>query len=278
LQTKFRQTLSSGRAAAERSAAVATASLIGLLPRRVRSHLRELTGFVGRLDYKKADIWLSIDSDIELKTRLRSCYKEPETVQWIEEFLRPGDVFYDIGANVGAYSLVADAATSGKCRIFAFEPSFANYAQLTRNIFLNKCQGRVVPLQIALSDTTGLVPFHYSSLVPGTAFHTVQETNGGGAATTDHLAISYQLKDLVRELQMPQPNHIKLDVDGVELAVLRGADTVLDNSSLRSVLVEIDGPDQPIVSYLKQHGFEVRSRHVHGEEPGAPANYIFTRT
>jgi FkbM family methyltransferase len=269
--------LSSGRAAAERSAAVATASLIGLLPRRVRSHLRELTGFVGRLDYKKADIWLSIDSDIELKTRLRSCYKEPETVQWIEEFLKPGDVFYDIGANVGAYSLVAVAATGGKCRVFAFEPSFANYAQLTRNVFLNKCQGRVVPLQIALSDTTGLVPFHYSSLVPGTAFHTVRETNGNGGPTTDHLAISYQLKDLIRELNMPQPNHIKLDVDGVELAVLRGAATVLDNPALRSVLVEIDGDDEPIVTYLKEHGFEVRSRHVHGSEPGAPANYIFTR-
>ena len=230
-----------------------------------------------RLDYSKADIWLSIDSDIELKTRLRSCYKEPETVQWIEEFLRPGDVFYDIGANVGAYSLVADAVTGGQCRVFAFEPSFANFAQLTRNIFLNKCQGRVIPLQIALSDTTGLVPFHYSSLLPGSAFHTVQEANGSTAPTTEHLAISYQLKDLVRELQMPMPNHIKLDVDGVELGVLRGADTVLGNKALRSVLVEIDGVDEPVVSYLKQHGFEVRSRHAHGNEPGAPANYIFVR-
>jgi hypothetical protein len=77
---------------------------------------------------------------------------------------------------------------------------------------------------------------------------------------------------------MPLPNHIKLDVDGVELGVLRGAGTLLNNAMLRSVLVEIDGPDQPIVSYMKEHGFVVRSRHVHGNEPGAPANYIFTRT
>src|SRR5262245_25440744 len=74
------------------------------------------------LDYPRSDIYLDVQSSDEYYLRLRSCYKEPETVEWIEKFVRENDVFYDIGANVGAYSLIASRFANGKATVYAFEP------------------------------------------------------------------------------------------------------------------------------------------------------------
>ena len=69
-----------------------------------------------KLDFEKSDIHLSIESDIEYTTRLASCAKEPEMITWFEKFFKEGDVFYDIGANIGAYSLVAAILFKGKIK------------------------------------------------------------------------------------------------------------------------------------------------------------------
>src|SRR5579872_3231912 len=65
------------------------------------------------LDYAASRIRLLVSSS-EIGVRLRSVEKEPFTVEWIEQSLRPGEVFYDIGANVGAYSLIAARATANR--------------------------------------------------------------------------------------------------------------------------------------------------------------------
>ena len=65
---------------------------------------------VRRLDYEGSDIWLVMSSSAILK-RLGSVAKEPFTVAYIEEHVKPGEVFYDIGANVGPYALIAAKAT-----------------------------------------------------------------------------------------------------------------------------------------------------------------------
>ena len=55
-----------------------------------------------------------MDSDIEYDTRLRSCAKEPEMEEWFGKFFKEGDAFFDIGANVGSYSLMAAKLLDGK--------------------------------------------------------------------------------------------------------------------------------------------------------------------
>ena len=63
--------------------------------------------------------------------------KEPDTIEWIDSFFREGDVIYDIGANIGQYSLYAAKKLKGNCRILAFEPEALNYSKLNKNIVLN---------------------------------------------------------------------------------------------------------------------------------------------
>ena len=81
----------------------AGAILAGLrrLPLDVLSIVKSDLRPVGRLDYAASRIDMCVNSPWQLY-RLRSCAKEPETVQWLESMVRPGDTFYDIGANVGA--------------------------------------------------------------------------------------------------------------------------------------------------------------------------------
>ena len=109
------------------------------------------------LDYPGDPISLVVSSSA-IARRLGSVEKEPFTVAYIEDRLKPGDVFYDIGANVGPYSLIAAKATGGQAQIFAFEPSPASFRDLTRNIELNGCTDSVTPLPVALWSETRMLP------------------------------------------------------------------------------------------------------------------------
>lgn len=145
--------------------------LAQMLPAATRVRVREAIQVVEKLDYAPRDVWLHVDSTIEHHVRRFSCAKEPDTVQWIETAFRAGEVFYDVGANVGAYSLVAWAFFRGHISVYAFEPAVVNYIQLCRNLVLNRCQHLIVPLPVALSRKTAVDTFHYQTLEPGGALH-----------------------------------------------------------------------------------------------------------
>ncbi len=139
------------------------------LPDSVKLAIKTELEIVGKLDYDQQEILLAIESAIEYGIRTNSCKKEPETVQWIETLIREGDVLYDVGANVGAYSLVAAKFFNHKVKVYAFEPSFVNFAQLCKNVVLNRCSDCLYPLQIGLSDRTGVETFNYQNLDAGGA-------------------------------------------------------------------------------------------------------------
>src|SRR5687768_1401308 len=106
-------------------ARTALGRLVTLLPNGAKLELRERAQIRGRLDYEKANLELFVESPTELHARLSSCAKEPETIAWLEQHLRDGDAFYDVGANVGAYSLVAAVNPREGVKVVAFEPGFA---------------------------------------------------------------------------------------------------------------------------------------------------------
>jgi FkbM family methyltransferase len=262
--------------------------IVRRLPDRAALEIRDRTAMVRRMDYEKADILLNIESLIEHETRLRSCEKEPETVAWIEGF-QAGDVFYDIGANVGAYSLLAAKAGAGDVRVYAFEPAAVNYSRLCKNIALNGCGDRVVALPVALANRTELGSFNYTTLEPGGALHALGDPidyKGDSFLPVFVQALmAYRLDDLVEQFSLPAPNRIKLDVDSIELDILKGAKRTLSNPSVRSLILEIDEGSQvsaEIQSLLKDLGFGVQSKHkyVFGGETGPYSrtyNYIFER-
>ncbi|MBI1870520.1 MAG: FkbM family methyltransferase [Chlamydiae bacterium] len=239
---------------------------------------------VQKMDYPRRDIYLDIESGYEFFTRLHSCKKEPETVHWIETFIGGREVFYDIGANVGVYSLIAAKSMGGDGKIFSFEPGFSSFSQLCKNIYLNQCSDSITPLQIALSNKTRLEAFNYSSLEgiePGGALHSLGECvdeNGKPFIPFWHQKLmGFRLDDLIQEFLLPIPNYIKLDVDGHELEILEGGKETLSNPEVKSLLVEINeglSKGQRLVQFLEGAGFGIKSRHLIRE---SMSNIIFTR-
>jgi FkbM family methyltransferase len=154
--------------------------------------------------------------------------------------MRPGDVFYDIGANVGAYSLVAVKKPGGGPRVFAFEPSYANVSSLSANIVLNDAADQITPMPFALSNSDGLTVFGLRALEPGSARHTLGDgPSEEGPTLYRQPVMAFRLDELIDRYGLPLPNHIKLDVDGGEMAVLEGAARALASPALRSMLVEV---------------------------------------
>jgi FkbM family methyltransferase len=195
--------------------------------------------------------------------------------------MKPGDVFYDIGANVGAYSLVAAKRFGGKVKVYAFEPAFLNFSQLCRNIFLNNCQDAVFPLSVALSDKTRIDDLNFHDLVPGGSLHTLGETIDHKGEVFTPVAtqrmLSYRLDDLIGQFKIPTPNHIKIDVDGIEKAILEGAATTLSNPSLRTIDVElaVGEGQRDITQLLLGKGFQLNSQYQRWT-PGM-LNCVFVR-
>jgi FkbM family methyltransferase len=232
-----------------------------------------LNNNIGYLDYDggKKGIKIAVTS-WKILGRLRSCKKEPATVKWIEKYFRPNDVFYDIGANVGAYSFVACAKTKGKIEVYSFEPGFSTYNELYKNIYLNNFQKSIIPINIALSSQTGFMDFNYNSIDSGAAEH----KGLSDKSTSQHRdeigyiqkMATYSLDDLIKGMKLNPPTHIKIDVDGHEYAVLQGAKQTLSGPTIKSIQIEIEenaSESKRIVNYLQKLNFTIAEKNQHDQ-------------
>lgn len=193
-------------------------------------------------------------------------YKEPETLDWIEEFGGEG-AFYDIGSNIGIYAVYHAKLFTG--RVYAFEPSVLNLKWLARNLTLNAVLDRVVVVPIPLSSSNGVASFRLSSLEEGgalSAFGVDFGHDGEPHATQmQYEMLGFSLDFLVSSGAIPDPpSIIKLDVDGIEHLILSGSKSVLTHPSLRSVLVEVDESfallAREVSRMLSEAGFRLREK------------------
>ena len=159
---------------------------------------------VGRLDYEGAEILLGVPSK-SAQARLRGCAKEPWTVQWIEDWIRPDEVLYDIGANVGAYSLVAALSPAVRARVVALEPGYPTFAALSDNVVRNGAQDRVTALPVALGRSTTLEILHLRTLDAGAALHTLGGHEGPSGAAYRQPVMTFRLDDLVERFGAAGP-------------------------------------------------------------------------
>ena len=165
--------------------------------------------------------------------------KEPETLTWIDGF-DEGDVLWDIGANVGLYSLYAARAKNAD--VYAFEPSIFNLEILGRNIAANKLMSKISIMPLALSNASGHNLMKHSTTQWGGALSSFGADFGADGEALDE-ELSYKTfgitaDELIKHGYCPLPNHIKIDVDGIEHFILSGASNVLSKAS--SVLIEIN--------------------------------------
>jgi len=188
---------------------------------------------------------------------------DPATMEWLENQVRPGDVMYDIGAGVGAYSVVA--ATQRGAISVAFEPGFATFKRLCENVMLNGCSGGVIPLPVALGDRTGLHELAYAGQAGGD-LHAVRQRNWRTRRETIQETYAQPvcvdtLMNVVRRFRLPHPNAIRIAGRGGAAAILAGAGPLLRRSQLTSILVSVAGDDEDhaVTRTLQPYGFLVVS-------------------
>ena len=184
--------------------------------------------------------------------------KEPETLEWIDG-IREGSVLWDIGANVGIYTCYAAIARG--CRVFAFEPSVFNLELLARNIFLNRLTEQVTIIPLPLSEGLAMSRLNMTSTAWGGALSTFGQTYGHDGEAIRKVfeipTIGLSMVDVVRFLKIPQPDYIKMDVDGIEHLILKGGMPVL--LAAKGVLIEINdafaAQAEDATKYLLDAGF-----------------------
>ncbi len=174
------------------------------------------------------------------KWRIKSfSTKEPETLEWIDT-LPEGAVLWDIGANIGLYSVYA--AHKRNCRVYAFEPSVFNLELLARNIYLNKLSDRICIVPLALSDRLSISQMRMTSTEWGGALSTFGKDFGwDGQAikqTFDYQLIGLSMEEAIYHLSLPVPEYIKMDVDGLEHFILKGGVSVL--AKIKGILIEVN--------------------------------------
>ena len=226
--------------------------------------------------------------------------EEPDTIEWLDT-LKPEDVLWDIGANVGLYSIYA--AKFRKCKVYAFEPESQNYALLIDNMSLNNVNERLNATCVALNETeqfgTLTVPF----ITKGGAYNLFGSQDGQTQDTPESVRAAevFWTKDRVSQLTFgcsidelvfrhgfTPPTHIKIDVDGIEYKIINGAKRTLDSPQLKSLLIELNEKsplDAQVPEILARNGFKLlKKRSVWDTKPDKtrqadmPAyNAIFTR-
>jgi FkbM family methyltransferase len=144
---------------------------------------------------------------------------EAEKQGAIVRHLAAGAVFYDIGANVGVYTLLASKLVGDNGQVVAFEPLPENLAFLRRHIELNRC-ANVRVVEAALSDRSG------SGMLATEGHRSMGRLTTGGSVAVAVLA----LDAAVARLGLPLPGVLKMDIEGGEAAALRGAGRTVDSS------------------------------------------------
>lgn len=178
---------------------------------------------------------LDLDEGIDLAIYTFGCF-EPTTTRVLEESILAGDVVVDIGANVGAHTLPMAKLVGETGRVFAFEPTRFARAKLVRNLELNtELAGRVMVEQMFLTDSsTGSVPEAIYSSWPLKRLSNLHKKHGGAAKDSSGTA-AMKFDDYVVTHSIQRVDLIKLDVDGYECHVLRGAMHIL--KTYRPVIV-----------------------------------------
>lgn len=195
-----------------------------------------------KLDFPDRDLYILADGDWR-GYRSHPCAKEPETVEWVRSF-EPTSLFWDIGASVGPYSLIASALGH---EVIAFEPFAPSYGHLQQNIWLNELIGPVYAAPIAFSAKRKWSIFWASAPSPGSASH------DNGSVLYPQTAQFMRVDDWNSG---QKPSHVKIDVDGAELGVIEGGRETW--KKVDSIMVESEPPTvDDITVILADAGLEL---------------------
>jgi FkbM family methyltransferase len=207
-------------------------------------------------------IRISVDNWRTLKRAKTYSVKEPDTLDWLDKF-EPDSCYFDLGANIGQYSLYPVKKLGNKIHVYSFEPQSINYYLLNKNIYLNKLENNITPYCIAVSGKSEFSKLYIPKFIPGgNRSQFGEEDMKNMKNPTNHIQgmFGVTLDDLCSIWNFPLPNYIKIDVDGIEIPIIKGAMNVLSNHAVKSVIVELgtDEEQKEAVSLMKQAGLDVK--------------------
>lgn len=202
-------------------------------------YLQEFLGFTHTVKYKGSDFKFYVPNLLNRFRAFTFSKKEPETLDWIDS-IGENSVLWDVGANVGLYSIYA--AQERNCKVWAFEPSVFNLELLAKNIFLNDLVDNICIVPLALTSSLGDNRMHMTTTQWGGALSSFGEKFGWDGKPVKDLfefrTIGLNMVEAVELLKIPLPDYIKIDVDGIEHLILQGGEKIL--KQVKGVLIEVN--------------------------------------
>jgi len=184
-------------------------------------------------------------------------------------FLRPQDVFVDVGANIGSYTVLASAVCGAE--VIAFEPDPDTMRDLRANVEINGMESRVELVEAALGSRDGSIEFTVG-----------QDTVNHVATLADSNTRRVRMRRLDDVLEERKPRLLKMDVEGYEGEVISGAEQTLRDSSLVAVITE--NSDACVLGPLEAQGFRqhrydpfTRSLSISTARAAVRGNALFVR-
>ena len=172
---------------------------------------------------------------------------EEKTTKFIKDNLRPGQVFVDVGANVGYYTLLASKLVGPKGKVYSFEPLHNSWSILSKNLEANKCKN-VVVFYSALSDKPELKIKLFGANAPG-QYSIIPNHE-------DSIEVNNYVFDTLNKKENIVPDMIKIDVEGAQMQVLEGMKDILATDRELTIIVE-DYTGDTVEWLQKEFGFKV---------------------
>jgi len=218
--------------------------------------------------------------------------KEPETLEWIDSFEKKKNlIFWDIGANVGLYSIY-NALKNENSTTIAFEPSSSNLRVLTRNISINNFETHIKLLPIPLTNkNNSFLIMKESNFIEGGALNSFGENYDFEGKTfiprMKYSLLGTSINYLIENKILDLPDYIKIDVDGIEHLILEGANKYLNNKKIKSLSIEINesfkAQFEKVLEIMKKNEFKLLHKKHNtqlfskNKKFSKTFNYIFTR-
>jgi FkbM family methyltransferase len=181
---------------------------------------------------------------------------DPGLLSQAMEIVRPGDIVWDVGANVGLFAFAAASLAGTQGKIFAFEPDTWLVELLRKSASLQpNASAKVSVIPVAIAEATALRRFCIAKRSRSSNYLSGYGQTMAGGSLEEHIVPTYSLDSLISFL--PRPNVIKIDVEGAELEVLRGATSILQQVR-PIVLCEVgDGNGRDVADFLKSQNYTV---------------------
>jgi len=195
--------------------------------------------------------------------------KEPQTIQWIQKNLSPDDVFLDVGANVGVFSLYTGKRISTAGHVYACEPHLPTATQLLKNVAINGLADRISVIAVAVSGTDGFIPFRIKRWREGASGSQLQVDGCPPmkSSVAVKLKCAITIDTMVDNSVIRPPTLIKIDTDGIEIPIAQGMSRLLTSERRpKSILIEIQqGEYQQHVDFFSSRGYQLVDTHIIGK-------------